>query len=41
MSKACIYVKKLSDIDIAILQELCMESIKYISEHHECSCRAK
>ena len=41
MSKACIYVKKLSDIDIAILQELCMESIKYISEHYECSCRAK
>ena len=24
MSKACIYVKKLSDIEIAILQELCM-----------------
>lgn len=41
MSKACIYVKKLSDIDVSILQELCMESIKYISEHHECSCRAK
>jgi len=41
VSKACIYVKKLSDIDIAVLQELCMESIKYISEHHECSCRAK
>ena len=41
MSKACIYVKNLSDIEIAILQELCMESIKYISEHHECSCRAK
>lgn len=41
MSKACIYVKKFSDIEIAILQELCMESIKYISEHHECSCRAK
>ena len=41
MSKACIYVKKLSDIDIAILQELCMESIAYISEQHECSCRAK
>ncbi|MBM7421667.1 MULTISPECIES: DUF1801 domain-containing protein [Chryseobacterium] len=41
MSKACIYVKKLSDIDVSILQELCMESIQYISEHHECSCRAK
>lgn len=41
MSKACIYVKKLSDINISTLQELCKESIKYISEHHECSCRVK
>jgi Domain of unknown function (DU1801) len=41
MSKACIYVKKLSDIDIDVLKELCIESIKYISEHHECSCRVK
>ncbi|WP_210151483.1 DUF1801 domain-containing protein [Chryseobacterium scophthalmum] len=41
MSKACIYIKKLSDIDVSILQQLCMESIQYISEHHECSCRAK
>ena len=41
MGKACIYVKKLSDINISALKELCIESIKYISEHHECSCRAK
>lgn len=41
MSKACIYVKKLADINIAILRELCIESIKYISKHHECSCRIK
>ena len=41
MSKACIYIKKLSDIDVSILKELCMESIQYISEHHECSCRTK
>lgn len=41
MSKACIYVKKLSDINIPVLQELCMESIKYINEHYECSCRVK
>lgn len=41
MSKACIYVKKLSDINISILQELCIESIKYINEHYECSCRVK
>lgn len=41
MSKACIYVKKLSDINISTLQELCIESIKYINEHYECSCRIK
>ena len=41
MSKACIYVKKLSDINTDILREICTESIKYISEHHECSCRVK
>lgn len=39
MSKACIYVKKLSDINLSVLRELCIESIIYISEHHECSCR--
>ena len=41
MSKACIYVKKLSDIDTDALRELCIESIRYISDHHECSCRVK
>lgn len=41
MGKACIYVKKLSDINIPVLQELCNESIQYINEHHECSCRIK
>lgn len=41
ISKACIYVKKLSDINISTLQELCIESIKYINEHYECSCRVK
>jgi hypothetical protein len=41
MSKACIYVKKLSDINRDVLKELCIESIKYISERYECSCRVK
>lgn len=41
ISKACIYVKKLSDINTEVLRELCIESIKYISEHYECSCRVK
>lgn len=41
ISKACIYIKKLSDINLSVLKELCMESIRYISEHNECSCRTK
>jgi hypothetical protein len=39
MGKACIYVKQLSDIDTQILKEICLETIKYIQAHHECSCR--
>ena len=40
MGKACIYMKKLSDLDISVLEGLCMESIDYLNEHHECSaCR--
>jgi Domain of unknown function (DU1801) len=41
ISKACIYVKKLSDINIAALKKLCETSIAYINEHHECACRDK
>ena len=41
MGKACIYVKKLEDISIPTVQELCIESIKYINKHHQCSCRKK
>lgn len=41
MAKACIYVNKLTDINIPVLKELCIETIKYLDEHHECSCRAK
>ncbi len=39
MGKACIYVKKLADIDLSVLHELCKETIAYLNEHHECSCR--
>lgn len=39
MGKACIYVKKLSDINIETLEELSKISIAYINEHHECACR--
>jgi hypothetical protein len=41
MSKACIYIKKLSDINIPVLHELCKESIHYINENYECACRMK
>ena len=39
MTKGCIYVKKLDDIDLSALKEICLESIKYINEHYECGCR--
>jgi hypothetical protein len=39
IAKACIYIKKLSDINTLILEKLCRSSIEYINEHHECSCR--
>ena len=41
ITKGCIYVKKLSDIDLSVLEKLCKESIEYINEHHECACREK
>ena len=39
MGKACIYVKKLADIDLSVLEKLCSETIAYLNEHHECACR--
>jgi hypothetical protein len=41
MGKACIYVKKLADIDLDILEKLCADTIEYLNIHHECSCREK
>ena len=41
IGKACIYVKKLSDINLVTLEKLCKVTIKYLNEHHECACRAK
>ncbi|MBD8082599.1 DUF1801 domain-containing protein [Chryseobacterium caseinilyticum] len=39
MAKACIYFKKLSDLNLDILEKLCQSTIKYIREHNECVCR--
>lgn len=40
ITKACIYVKKLADIDLKVLEGLCRYSIAYLEKHHECACRA-
>lgn len=40
MGKSCIYIKKLADIDLSILEKLCMETIAYLNKHYECSCRS-
>lgn len=40
MGKACIYVNKLADINLPVLEELCRESINYLNAHYECGCRA-
>lgn len=34
MGKACIYVKKLTDVNTEILREICEESIRFINENH-------
>ena len=39
MGKACIYFKKLSDLNIKVIEQLSLETITYLNEHHECSCR--
>ncbi|NER18091.1 DUF1801 domain-containing protein [Spongiivirga citrea] len=39
MGKACIYVKKLADIDTITLEKLSQATIAYLNEHHECACR--
>ncbi len=35
MGKACIYIKKLSDINISVLEKLCKATIAYLKEHNE------
>lgn len=39
MGKACIYFKKLPDLDLDILEKLSKAAIRYINENHECACR--
>lgn len=39
MGKACIYFKKLDDLNLDTLEKISKATIKYINEHHECACR--
>ncbi len=39
MGKACIYFKKLSDLNLEVLEDLCNATIKYLKENQECACR--
>lgn len=39
MGKACIYIKKLSDVNLATLEKMCRHAIAYISEKHQCTCK--
>lgn len=39
MAKACIYVKRLSDIHIKTLEAICKATITYLNECHKCADR--
>jgi hypothetical protein len=38
MGKACIYFKKLTDLNLDTLEKLSKATIKYVNERHECAC---
>ena len=40
VGKACIYVKKLANINISALEKMCKTTIEYLNEHHECAFRS-
>jgi hypothetical protein len=35
IAKACIYTKKLADVNISVLEKICKQSIAYITENHK------
>ena len=39
MGKACIYVKRIADIDLEVLEKMSKASIDYLNKHHECACK--
>lgn len=41
MAKACIYFKKLEDLDLKVLEKLSKASMEYTLENNECGCRER
>jgi hypothetical protein len=41
MGKSCIYVKKLSDINIRILEKICKETMDYLCRKYDCTSQEK
>lgn len=39
MGKACIYFKKLADLNLDALEKLSKATINYVQENHQCGCR--
>ena len=39
IAKACIYFKKLNDLNLDALEKLSKEAIQYTMKKHECACR--
>ncbi len=37
MGKACIYVKKMADINMLVLEQICKATIAYMKENHDCA----
>lgn len=38
MGKSCIYVNKLADIDLAVLKQMCLNTIEFINENPDFTC---
>lgn len=41
MGKGCIYIKRIADIQIPVLETICKATITYLKEHHDCDSSAK
>jgi hypothetical protein len=41
MGKACIYFKKISDINLNTLMKLSLAKVKFVNKKYECACTEK